>query len=152
MDETKIDTSGGAAIGGNVDTAGGAVIGRDDQKQFNQRTGQRQCDQRQDNRQHDQRTNQRNYEQRDDSRGGNVTFQNADNAVLWQELRMVNEKISEVRFLLDDIPNRVRILEVKIDPLPVTVPIPVVYPPTWLIIILVIIIAVIGAFFLGRVY
>jgi hypothetical protein len=94
------------------------------------------------------REDARRYDQRDDRRGGNVTFQNQDNAVLWNAIVALGDKISEVRERLDSLPERVAHLELK----PVPIPISVTYPPLWVILVLLIVCAVIGAFFLGRIY
>lgn len=89
---------------------------------------------------------------RDDARHqvGSVTFQSNDNAILWNAIISLGDKIGEVREKLDDLPNRVAKLEVarleiKVDPLPV-----VIYPPLWVWIAAVVVAALIGAFFAGR--
>lgn len=148
MDETK--TEGGAAVGGDVGV-GGDFAGRD---AYDQRTEQRLYDQRADNRVYDQRRDQRQYEQRDDQRGGNVTLQmpplqSQDSIALWQEIQRIVQKIYDVDFKLDDLPRRVSKLEVQIQP----VPVPIVYVPPWLAILLIAlgsIIVVGAAFVIGR--
>lgn len=53
----------------------------------------------------------RNYQ---DHRGGNVTFQNPDNAVLLQAIFAIGDKVSILDVKLDGLPERVRSLELRI--------------------------------------
>jgi hypothetical protein len=63
---------------------------------------------------------------------------------LWQELRILGDKISDVRVLLDDLPSRVKTLEkleVKVDPS---------FSPTfWAIVILIVLFVAAMAFWVG---
>lgn len=53
----------------------------------------------------------RNYE---DHRGGNVTFQNPDNAVLLQAIFAIGDKVAGIDMKLDGLPERVRVLELRV--------------------------------------
>lgn len=53
----------------------------------------------------------RNYE---DHRGGNVTFQNPDNAVLLQAIFAIGDKVAGIDMKLDGLPERVRTLELRV--------------------------------------
>lgn len=57
------------------------------------------------------RDDQRNYE---DHRGGNVTFQNPDNAVLLQAIFAIGDKVAGIDMKLDGLPERVRTLELRV--------------------------------------
>lgn len=82
-----------------------------------------------------------------DQRGGSVTFQSQDNAILWQAIIELGNSISSVREKLDDLPNRVAKLEVQFQPVPM--PLPIIYPPLWAVLSLTFVIVVIAAFFVG---
>lgn len=85
----------------------------------------------------------RDSRQQSDQRGGSVHFQSQDNAILWQAIIELGDKISSVREKLDDLPNRVAKLEVQFQPVPV--PLPVIYLPPWLVILLIMLfVAVVG--------
>lgn len=116
---TVTDTGGGAAVQGNVETGGGHVIGRDDMRY---------------------------------SPSGNisgVTFTNQDNAMLWNALIALSEKVNVVDVKLDDLPNRVGKLEVKVDP--ASVPIALTFPPTFWAMMAIIAFGLLAvAFFVGR--
>ncbi len=107
----KTHTGGGAAIEGDVGTGGGDMVGRD---------------------KHQART-----DHRVEQLAANVTFQSQDTAVLWQEIRRVNERVGDVRFLLDDLPNRVARLEVQVQPIQVPIPVPIIHPLVWAVITIV---------------
>lgn len=108
-EKAEVDIGGGATIKGNVaspieqlpaasnaqtDTGGGAATqGNVVADRF---TG---------------RDDLRNYE---DHRGGNVTFQNPDNAVLLQAIFAIGDKVSVLDVKLDGLPERVRVLEVRV--------------------------------------
>lgn len=82
------------------------------------------------------RDDQRNYE---DHRGGNVTFQNPDNAVLLQAIFAIGDKVAGIDMKLDGLPERVRTLELRV---------PWV---TWIMLAAIIGTAVlVGVFFAGR--
>jgi hypothetical protein len=63
---------------------------------------------------------------------------------LWQELRILGDKIGDVRVMLDDLPSRVKTLErleVKVDPS---------FSPTfWALVILIVVIVAAAAFWVG---
>lgn len=98
------------------------------------------------------RDNRQEFSRRSDMAGGNVMFQSQDNAVLWREIVALGDKVSDLRFLIDDLPNRVRTLEnvsVKIDPVPI--PVAVAFPPTfWALVILIGLVLGTVAFFVGQ--
>lgn len=133
MNET---TSEGAAITGSVATSGGGFTGRDATHRYG-------------------------------NEGSSITFQNQDNAVLWNALITMGGKMQDVAVKLDDLPNlvgkmgtmvstleeRVGKIELRIEPVPVTIPIPVlapVYSRDWIIVVLIVLIVAAGAFYAGH--
>jgi hypothetical protein len=84
--------------------------------------------------------------QRQDAYGGSVSISNRNDDSLWQAVMGLDEKISGVRERLDDLPNRVKTLEkldVRIDPS---------FSPTfWALVILIVVIVAVVAFWAGQI-
>lgn len=49
-----------------------------------------------------------------DRMASNIHFSSQDNARIWEQLIALGDKISQVNIRLDDLPDRVKILEVRI--------------------------------------
>lgn len=80
----KISTEGGAAVQGDAHTGGGNLTGRDDRRHYEQRSG------------------------------ASVTFQgDYGDAAIWREIVGLGKDISAVNIRLDDLPDRVKVLEVR---------------------------------------
>lgn len=117
------DTGGGVAVQGGVETGGGKMTGRDDVRYSPNATT------------------------------GSITFGNQDNAILWNAIVMLgdrlNERINTIDVKLDDLPARVGKLEVRVPP--ITVPVALAFPPTfWAVMVVIGLVLLAVAFFVGR--